>query len=1036
MQKLVSYFLHRPIIANALLFGILFSAVFAWKKIGKEEMPDYTLESLSMTIRYSGASAEDVELFITKPVEEKLKGVTSLREVFATSSYGVSSIRINFEPKTPDLVAKIQEVKDAVESVDFPSEVRTPIFRQFKSTEKAIIDIGLYLKGVEILSIEQRQLLQSHALGIKNKLLALPEISAVDISGYLKPELQIKVRPELLRRYEISMGQVKTQISAQNVRHPIGMMRDRRETEVTLVSELNNPADLQEVTLSAGFQGQKLKLKDLAVITEGFEKSNIITKVQGHEGLVLDIQKSASTDILKAQSLIVKYVEEFQRNNPDSPVGFVLMDDESYDVRNRLELIASNGLIGFILILLVLFLFLDLRSGVWVAMGIPFSLACTVIMANLLGFTVNNMTLAAVIIVLGIVVDDAIIIAENITRKNVETKDNQTAKAVSEVGAPVLASMLTTCAAFVPLYFFSGRFGLFVKVIPTVIFLILTASLLESFFLLPAHMAHETWFERMARKIYAGNGIADWRERFVRQSELFYSKFLQSILNYHLMILTGFVVLLAASAFIFHKKMKYVMFPREESRDFRLQVIAAPDTKRYEMAQLVRKVEDIFLLDKRGIVTSVRTSIGQNRRGGEVRENEASVHVEIVSASERKVSFQELSKEWEKQAKELNLFEEIKLQKNRFGSDSGSPIALEIQENNDEIRSTLVAELKLALEKIPELTNVEIQKPVTKHEYRLEIDKDKTARLGINFEQLGTTLRSYIEGDILYVLNNGDEEIDVRFTSNDDSKDDVNKLLELTVANGENYLVPIKNLVRLIEQEKPSSIQRVNFKRATQLYADFSREGKVTPLEMAEIIEREVFPQLLKNRPSSNILFRGEVQDSREAKSDFTLSVVLVLGLIYLLLIFLFDSFTTPLLIAAIIPFGVVGTILAFWVHGMSQYGFFAVVGTLGMVGVVINDSIVLIDRLDNHLKEAMKSNSNLSFNISEISASRLRPICITTITTVAGLLPTAYGIGGYDSMLAEMMLAMAWGLSFGLIITLIMVPCLYLVFAKARLKV
>ena len=1027
MKDLVNYFLKRPVVVNALMFGVIITSILIWPKIGKEEYPEFAMDFVRISLRYPGAAAQDVEAFITKPVEEQLKGVSGLDEVKATSSYGSSSISVVFIPTTTNLSEKIQEVKDAVEAVDFPREVEQPVYRQFKSSEKAIIDIGMYLKNQEILDVKSRQELQKYALAFENKLLSLREISGVDVTGYLRPELQVKVKPELLKKYEISMNQVRDQIVSQNLRQPIGSMKDSRETEVTIISELDDIESLGNVTVMAGFQGQRLKLKEIAVIEEGFEKTNRISKVQGHEGIVFNVQKTQATDILSAKDAVANFIKTYKRDNVDLPIDFVLIDDESYDVNNRLSLIASNGVIGFGLIVIILFLFLDFRSGIWVAMGIPFSLAFTLICSLMLGYTINNMTLAAIIIVLGIVVDDAIIIAENLSRH----KKDSAHKSVLDVGAPVIASVLTTCAAFVPLYFFSGRFGLFVKYIPTVIFLMLLASIIESFFILPSHMTHTSQIERIYKRLFSGQKLIDARNKFTTKIEAIYYKAIKKILNLRGVVLIAFIALLVSSFFIFKTNLSYVMFPREESRDFRLKVTAQDNLNRKEMAKKVRSIEDIFLNDDRGIVTSVRTSIGENRRGGEVKENEASIRVEIVPPSERDQSLNQLLKDWEIKTKEAKGFSEIKYQKSRWGSDSGSPIAIEIQENNDELRAKLSEKLKTYLAEMPELANVEIEKPITKFEYKLEIDKDETSRLGVSYAQLGSTLRSYIEGDVLYTLNNGDEELDVRFTSNDNSKNDIKKLLALTVSNSNNYLVPIDNLVTLTENQKPANIQRVNFKRATMIYADLAKAVVITPLEIAQIVENKIFPKLLKGSPSANVIFRGEVEDSRESQSDFALSITLVLAIIYLLLIFLFDSFWTPFLIGAIIPFGAVGTILAFWLHGFSQYGFFAVIGTLGMIGVVINDSIVLIDRLQNKLH----STDNLFHNISEISTSRLKAIIITTVTTVAGLFPTAYGIGGYDSMLAEMMLAMGWGLIFGMFITLILVPCIYSYYAQLKFK-
>ncbi len=1022
MKSIVSYFINRPVIANLFMFGLILSGIVLWEKIGKEELPDFAMNSIRVSIRYPGASAEDVELSITKPAEEKLKGITGLKDVISTSSYGTGSFRISFEPKLPDIQEKIQEVKDAIDAVSFPKEADDPVYRRFKTSEHAIIDIGIYLKNKNALDVDARIKLQKYALAFKNKLISLKEISGIDTQGYRRPELQIKVLPWKLKKYEISMGQIRSQIVQQHVRRPIGSMKDKSESEITLISELDDIESIKNVIVTSGFQGQQVKLSSIAKVENGFEKSNYILKIQGSEGVILRVKKSTNVDIISGQKAIINFLNTYKKNDPDSPVDFVLIDDESYDVRNRLSLISNNGILGFILIVIVLFIFLDFKSGIWVAMGIPFSLAFTLLIAFAMGYTVNNMTLAAIIIVLGIVVDDAIIIAENISRKKDFENTNTSTKGTLEVIGPIIASILTTCAAFVPLYFFSGRFGLFVKYIPTIVFLMLTASFLESLFILPSHMAHPLPFKRFFARFENEN-----RRRQIRHKiENFYSKTMIKILPFRIAILTGFIIILVLGGYLFSNKMKYVMFPREELRSFRVKVVAKEDLNRHEMAKLVNQVEKIFLNDSDKVVTSVRTRIGQSRRGGEVRENEASMRVEILPPSEREISLSRLMKRWKKLVGGLKDFAQVRFLKSRFGSESGSPIVIEIQENNEYLKNEIAQRLKNELEVLPGLINVEIEEPKKKNEYILEVKKDEVSGLGIDYEQLSSTLRAYVEGEILYTLISGEEEVDVRFTSEDNGKDDIEKLLNLTVANKENYLVPIKGLVSVRKARKAGSIEHVNYKRTVTVYADFAPHKKMTPLAFAEKVEAEIFPRLLAGNPTTALNFRGEVEDSRESKSDFLISIIMALAIMYILLVFLFDSMSTPLLIGAIIPFGVIGVIYAFLIHGMVNYGFFAVVGTLGMMGVVVNDSIVLVNKLEKEFDNFVNNKSGIFVHVANVTSTRLRAVVVTTFTTTAGLFPTAYGISGYDSMLAEMMLAMGWGLLFGMFITLVLLPCLY----------
>lgn len=1027
-MALIEFFLKRSSVVNVLLLSILTVGVLIWVKIGKEEMPEFASDWLQITVSYPGSAAQNVELFITKPIEDELKGLSEIEEVVTTSSFGRSSVRVHFGSNLSlDLMReKVQEVKDLVNDVDLPQEADEPRFRQFKSSEKAIIDIGLYLKDKELLDTESRQKLQKLTLDLKNGITNLPELSGVNTRGYLRPEIIIEAAPEKLKKYEVSMSQIERQIKGQNIRRPIGSLTDKGESNVTLTGELEKLSDFSDVIVSSGFDGQSLGLDQVASVRDGFERSTTITKIQGREGIFLSVTKNATTDILTAQKALKKFIETFKQQTANDGLGIILMDDESLEVKNRISLIASNGLIGFGLIVFTLFLFLDLRSGFWVALGIPFSLAVTLILAFGLGYTVNNMTLAAVIIVLGIVVDDAIIVAENIARKQRLGAQKATLNGALEMINPVVASILTTCAAFIPLFFFEGWFGKLVKYIPAIVFLMLFASILESFLILPNHL-------KKPRSISKKESLAKTRAAVTLYLEQKYASFIKKLLPWRTTVFIMFAGLLASAYFVLDSKLNYVLFPREESKDFRVKVVAPEGTDRITTANMIKRVEDVFVTSP--YVVGVRASVAQSRRGGQVKENEANLTVEVVPPEKRPVSLNQLFEKWNKTFESFEEFEQIRLLKSRWGSSSGSAIEIEIQENSDVKREKLANSLKDELSKLGFLANVEIERPLVKNEYSLEVKKAEVNNLDVDFAVLSSTLRAFVEGNILYTITSGEEEVDVRFTALGQTKNNIEDILDLTVANRQNYLIPIRNLVEVTKTSKPSNIQRKNFRRTTDVFADISPGSTITPLEIADVIESSIFPKLLSESLSSNIVFRGEIEDSRESQGNFAVSIVLAVGLIYLILVFLFNSIWTPLLIASIIPFGVVGVVYAFWAHGMTQFGFFSIIGTLGMLGVVVNGAIVLISKLERDLVKFSGSKDMLFKSIAKTSSTRLRAVVLTTVTTLMGLFPTAYGFAGYDAMLSEMMLAMCWGLVFGVFITLVLTPCLYSVLAQVKFR-
>jgi multidrug efflux pump subunit AcrB len=1015
MYNLIKFFSTRHLLTNVLFVAMLILSLFIWKSIGKEEMPEFASNWVRVNTVYPGAPAEDVELFVTKPLEEELKGVVGIEEVISTSSLSTSSIRIVIDDNYPHKEEVVNEIKDAVLRTNLPTEVRDiPNIRQFKSSEKAILDIGFYHKDFKVLTTEGRAQLQEQVLSFENQILALKEISSLTKSHYRKPELQVLVKPELKENFELSLTEILSQIQGNQIRVPVGSMQDKGESKVTALNELEDVDSLNRLILRGNYAGQNILLKDIATVKKGFERSTSIFKINGHEAIFVNVRKSISTDILKAQDSVMTFIRNFRKSQPDSPIGIVLMDDESYAVTNRLNIIGSNGLLGFVLIVVVLLFFLNIKSGLWVAMGIPFSMAFTLTIAHLMDYTVNNMTLAGIIIVLGIVVDDAIIIAENIARKRKEGLDSEQASIVGtyEMFKPILASIVTTCVAFVPLAFFEGFFGKLVAYIPLIVILMLIGSLIESLFILPAHIAGKTPFLEK----YSQQSNKNWFDRY----ENIYQRFLRKLLDHRTFVVLFFILLLGTASYLFVSKMKYVMFPREESKEVVVKVKAPKGTVRSETAELIEPIELMAANDTKNVV-AVRSSIALSRRGGAVKENEASILIELLPRDERETPLNELLAQWEEKSKSFNPDLEIKFLRGRWGHDSGSAVEIQIQENDDLKREAIANSLKASLEGYSFLKEVEIEDPLIKKEYIFKIQQQNLIRLNVDPNRLTTALRTFVEGSIAFSINKGEEEVDVRLSVPEEVKTDLKVLLNLRVENREGQLVPLSRLVEIIERQRPVNIRRTNYKRSTMIYADLKVGEIITPLEVASQLETSVFPTILKKYPSSILSFKGEIEDSRESQGEFINSIILVIIGIYLILVVMFNSLVKPLLIMSIIPFGLAGVVFILMAHSMSVFGFFAVIGTLGMIGVVVNDAIIMIDRLD----QKIESDENLLDQIAVLCTTRLRPIIVTTLTTVVAILPTAYGVAGYDSMLAEMMLVMGHGLLFGTLITLILVPCI-----------
>ncbi len=1028
IEKLISFFAKRHLLTNMIMLVVFVGGIFSWNNTKKEEWPDITFDNVRISVRYPGAPAEDVEYFVTKPIEEEVRGLDGVYRVKSTSSVGQSNISVELEQNYPNIEEAITEIRNAVLDVDLPAEViDDPNVRVFRSSKKAILDIALYDENVHLLDTEKRRNLQKYAFALESQLLNLSVVNSVNKRGYLQEEIQIKAYPQKLLKYELPFNTVMKEIRDNHIRKPVGTIETKNEPKVTLLSELNSADKLRDLIVQGGFQGQVIRLGEIAEIIEGYEKNKQISKVNGHEAVMFSVVKNSSSGILESLDAVTKLVDQFRKNNlGGTSIAVTLLDDESIDIRNRLKIIGTNGTIGFILIIISLFIFLNKRSGIWVAMGIPFTFCFTMLGASLLGQTINGMTLAAIIIVMGIVVDDAIVVAENITRLEHQGMEHEEAviKGTSFVMLPIVASIVTTCIAFIPLYFFQGHFGNFVKYIPLIVFLMLGASFLESILILPGHMGMKLPFlnKFRSKKIKdKGDGFGHWFDKIEEK----YGSLLEKLLPKKKIILCCFLGLLILAGILSTTLMKFVLFPHEETRDVVLSGSTLPGTDRYETAKLTKQIEAIIAPYLGKEVVGYRTQIARSRRGGAVQENKFRILIEIVPKEKRRKSADQLIKEFEKPIKALEGFQKIMFQKSRWGQDSGSPIELIVQQNDDVLRDTIIKRLVKTMQGHSALDNVEVDEGLRVPEYRVEINREKIKRLSINPVDIASTFRAALEGTILYEFSNGDEDVQVRFTIVDEAKDDIEKVLDLPVENKGNYLVPLRDVVHVKEVVSPNAIARQDLKRTTLIDADMAKKAKMTPIEVAEYFETEIFPGILKDYPTTTLSFGGEIQDTRESKNDLINAVILVIFLIFITLTLLFNSLVKPLIIMLAIPFGVVGIIFAFLLHGKVLFGFYAAIGALGLAGVVINDSIIMLVKLDKEY-DNKKSKEESTRQIARIAQTRLRAVILTTLTTAVGVLPTAYGFAGYDAMLAEMMLSLAWGLIFGTAITLLLIPCLY----------
>jgi len=1032
ITRFVEFFIDRHLLTNLFFVIVLIGGPLAWHKIKKEERPDVTFDIVRISAIYPGATAEEVEHFVTRELEKEINGVDGVYRMSSSVSRGSTSITVELERGLPNRDEVITDLRNAVLSVQLPPEVRDkPSVRVFKSSKKAIIDIALVNRKTHLLNNAEREQLQQFADTLELQLVNLAQINSVNRSGYLRREIQINVKPAKLVRYQIPLSQVASEVKNNHIRAPAGNIEAKDEPNVTINAQLDSVEKLKPLYIQAGFKGMAVKLSDIADVRTDFRREKQIIKVNGHEAVMFNVVKNSAYGIIDSLHAVQAVLDEFKNNNLlNSDIDVVVLDDESYDVRNRLSIIAINGAIGFVLILITLFAFLNTKAGLWVATGIPFTICLTLIWGLAIDYTINDITLAAVIIVMGIVVDDAIVVAENVGRLQAQGMAAREAalRGTEQVFLPVLASVVTTCVAFVPLYYFSGRYGAFVSYIPAIVFIMLIASLLESVTILPGHL-HLQFPARMKWKSTTSTTINEAKAHWFDKVEYAYGTMLTKVLRFKSVIFIIFIALLYASYVVAKDNLKFVLFPHNETREIVFQGTADRKADRYDTANISKQIEDTLQPYIGKEVVGFRTEIARSRRGGATEENKFRMIVEIVPKEKREISADKLIEQWRPKTENIPGLKKLIIQKSRWGQSSGSAIEVIVLENDDKLRAQAAEQLATAMRQLPDLKNVEIDAPLTLPEYKIDILRNKVKRLAINPRDISSTFRASLEGEVIYELPHGNEETDVRLSVVEAAKTNMDDILSIPVENRSNYLAPLKDLVTITKVESPTSIARRDARRITSVLADLSGNTKNTPLEIADQLEKSVFRDIVRRIPTVSLNFEGEVADTRESAGDFRNAIYATAILIFAILAILFNSISRPLLIMLAIPFGVVGVVLSFWMHGQTLFGFFAAVGTLGMAGVVINDAIVMLTKLDREYRYDDPSDSYEQ--IARIAQTRLKAVLVTTLTTVAGVLPTAYGLAGYDATLAEMMLALAWGLLFGTVITLFLVPCLYALVVK-----
>ena len=1011
MNGFFAFFAKRTMLANVFTIMIILLGLVSLFQIKRDLFPNVDFGETVIVTRYPGASPEDVELNVTNKIEEELRTISDIDNITSYSMEDMSFITVTVDVDASDKDKTKTDIREAVTRVtDLPAEVtESPLVTEISSEIIPIIEIGV----AGDLPYDE---LRETARLFKKKLENVPGVSSVQDFWYLDPEVRVEISPDKVKEYQIPLEEIARAIRLRNIRSTGGTFESfTSEKNLVTLAQFRDPQEVEDVIVRSSFDGPTIRISDLGDVRMTFEEPRIISRINGIPAIAFSVLKQRSADIIRTSTAIKKFIENEEEFLPDG-VQILITNDSSLTVRNRFGVVLSNGAIGLALVLILLTIFLEPRTAFWVALSIPVTLMGVVFLMPVAGAYLDVIALTAMLIIIGIIVDDGIIVSENIVSK--AEKGLPPLKAATEgiqqVFKPVLTTMLTTFLAFAPMFFMTGVTGTFVFVIPLIISLALVISMLEVIIALPAHLLHG--LGKIKRKQVEGGHWFDPIRKFFR-SIIF------QILRFRYPFILLSIFLFAGSVWFAVTHMQFILFPNTAADTFGIYIELPIGSSLQMTSGKVKEIEGIIQDLPSDEVESFSTKIGTHgeREPGE-RDNWATITVNLVPFAQRDRTASDIVESLREKTDSLADYQRINFAIEAGGPPVGDPITIRVVGPDDVMRRALTDSIIAYMNDIEGVRDIDRNDKLGKEQISLDIDFDELSRLGLTVSDVARTVRIAYDGELVTSARLGGEDVFFRLIFPSEVQDDLVMLSDLRVANNQGRLIRLGQVADFTIQPGPANYYHFDGDRTTTVTADVIPHT-VTPVEVTNRVLNHF--NLDRDWPGMRLVIGGEAEETASSFQSLYIAFGIAVIAIYFVLILLFNSFSQPFLVMVAIPFGIIGVVIAFALHG-QPLGFLALMGLVGLGGVAVNDSLVMVDHI-NELMKNKKDESTLCI-IANGVANRLRAIIMTTLTTVVGLIPLVYGIGGSDPFIAPMALALGYGLLFATPLTIIFVPCLYAV--------
>ena len=1033
-KGVIAFMARNGVAANLLMAFMLISGLFAYSQIVQEVFPESSLDTISVTVDYPGATPDEIEQSVVSSIEEAVEAVEGASKIRSTASEGRGVVNVELESGT-NIPTALDDIKSEVGQIQtFPAEANEPDIREL-TNRSVVLRIALF--G----DLSERSLKRT-ALDLEDRISALPDVSYVQTSSVRDYRIYIDVPQEELEALNLSLPDVSNIVAANSLDSSAGSLTTSTdEVRVRTVGQGYTQRDYEDIILITTGEGDILRLGDVATVDDGFEDSELIARFNDRPVVFVDVYRTSDERVLDVAAAVKDLLENDYV--PPPGVEYAVWDDNSQLLNDRLSLLLRNAAVGLLLVLIALSLFLDLRLAFWSAVGIGVTFTGAIFVLDAVGSSINMFSLFGFILALGLVVDDAVVVGENVFSEREKGRSGLGASiaGAQRVRTPVIFAVLTSITSILPLLAIGGTIGKLVADVPLVVVAVLLLSLVEALLILPNHLSHLPppgsvsknpvfrWFERVQARV--DRAFTSFVEGPLDRALRFSTTFPAIVLSASVAVLIVFVALLPAGI------IKFSFFPQIEGEAVtaNLELPAGTTIERTsEIAKRIEEAGDAALArfappgddaDPPGFVDAIYTTVGTRTTGGgaggqgqQLGSNIASIQIALVSANEREVGAAEIEQAWHEELGDVPEARSFSISSEQVSF--GAPINIQIFHPDSaelvRVRERIMEEVA----RIDGVYNVESDQDAGQREIELRL-KPSARTLGVTLQDVASQVRAAFFGAEAERVQREGEDVRVYVRLPESERNSIADVEQFRIRTPGGF-VPLSALADATFTEAPAKIQREDGRRQVTISAEVD-EDVITGQRANNFIAAEIMPAVLADSPALQYRFGGQQEEQAEIFTDLGIAFGIALIVIYALLAIPFGSYTQPLVIMAAIPFGLVGALFAHLLLGLSL-GILSLLGFVALAGVIINGSLVMIDFFNEQVEKGVEPQEA----IMTAAKGRFRPIMLTTITTFLGVAPITFETSLQAQFLIPMAASLGFGVLIGTFLLMLVIPALTMV--------